>query len=492
MSDVHLEYINDVFLKVKTDPGILMELAEKFTFKAPNYKFHPKYKAGVWTGDISLVNRLNGAVRAGLAKRIKKYCDQEGYSFTFDDELFYEDVSKEEVESFLKHLDLPEWVEIRDYQIESLHECVRSRRRTLLSPTSSGKSLMIYFLHMWFEKKTLIIVPSNGLVEQFESDLRSYGFNGKIHTSIGGLSKDSNIDADIVISTWQSLDNGKNRMPKEWYSQFKHVVGDECHGAPAACLTRIMESMTNTPYRFGTTGTLGEDNLTHLTVEGLFGPQYKSITTRELIDQGYATNLIIKAIVLKYPDSVKKEFHKGILDPKTNKYRKRTYQEEIEFINTYDPRVKLIADLTKSLKGNKLLFFRIIEYGKKLYESLKDRPDVFYIDGGVKNREEIRVAIEDHEDATLIASVGTTATGISIRKLHHMISAAPMKGSIRLLQAIGRMLRQHESKSKAYMYDIVDDITWKKAKNFAFKHFEVRASIYDKEKFDYRIYEVNL
>ena len=44
MSDVHLEYINDVHCRVRAEPGILMELSDKLTFFAENYKYHPKFK----------------------------------------------------------------------------------------------------------------------------------------------------------------------------------------------------------------------------------------------------------------------------------------------------------------------------------------------------------------------------------------------------------------------------------------------------------------
>ena len=488
---VHLRYISDAHIKVVADPGIIMELCEHFTYYAPNYKFHPKYKAKLWDGKITMSHRMTGVALAGLAKRIKKFCDNAGYAITFDEQLYYDDVKREDVLGMVTHLNLPDWLEVRDYQIDAVADCLCSRRRTLLSPTSSGKSLMIYFLHAWYDTKTLIIVPSNGLVDQFESDLRSYGYEGGIVTSKGGLTKEI-FDEKICISTWQALNNGKSKVTKEWLQQFKCVIGDEAHGAAATCVKYVLESMTHTPYRFGTTGTLNDEPLSLATIEGLFGPQCKTITTRELIDQGYATDLKIKVLVLHYPEDIRKQFHKKVKDAKTGEMRFKTYFEEIDFINAYEPRVKFIRNLSKSLKGNKLVFFKIIDYGNRLYDAMKDDGNVFYIDGGVTNREEIRHAMEDEENATLIGSLGTTSTGISIKRLHHMISAAPMKGSIKLLQSIGRMLRQHATKEKAVMYDIVDDLCLKSTKNFAYQHFENRAEIYDKELFDYDIFKIEM
>ena len=496
-ADVHLQYVDSVHVRVRADPSILYELAERFTFKAENYKFHPAYKTRRWDGNISLVNRLTGLVYAGLAHQIKKFCDSNEYTFTFDEQLVYDNVSLEEVREHIESLNLPDWLDTRDYQIESVAKCLRTRRRTLISPTSSGKSLMIYLLHMWYANrldcaKSLLIVPNVGLVGQFESDLRSYGFTGKIETSVGGLLKDNDIDADVVITTWQALDNGKKKMPEEWFNQFTTVFGDEAHGAKATLFIKIMSAMKRTPYRFGTTGTLGDVPLNRTTIEGLFGPIYQSTTTRELIDQGFAADIKIKCIILKYPEEVRKEFHKKIKDPKTGKMRGKTYQEEIEFITEYKKRTNFIKHLTLSLKGNKLVFFRIIEHGKAIHESFGDADNVFYIDGGVKDREKIRKAINEEENAILVASLGTTSTGVSINRLHYMIAASPSKSKIKVLQSIGRMLRQHEEKTHAVLFDIVDDLSWKNKKNYTFGHFEDRVKIYDSEQFSWKLYHVGL
>jgi superfamily II DNA or RNA helicase len=437
----------------------------------------------VWDGKIRLVNALTGHVYAGLAQRIKKFCEERDYDFTFDEELTYDNVSQNELQEFIRSLNLPEDKTEREYQVQSVLKCLRSRRRTLESPTSSGKSLMIYMISQWYNKKTLIIVPTIGLVNQMASDFVSYGYQGVIHKSTDGLDKSNDIPADIVITTWQSLDNGKTKMLKPWYKQFEVVFGDEAHGCKAATLVSILGKLENCKYRFGTTGTLDGDPLNEATIEGLFGPKFKSITTKELMEQGYVADLKIKCIVLKYPEEIAKQV-KGM-----------SYQDEVNFLTTNEERNKFIKNLTLSLKGNKLVFFRLNDHGEKLYQLIKESGDnAFYIDGTIKSdvREEIRHAIEDEENATLVASLGTTSTGISINKLHHMIAAHPSKSKIKVLQSIGRMLRMHKEKNEAVLYDIVDDLSYKSHKNYTLKHFVERVKIYDAEKFDYKFYNVKL
>ena len=498
MAEIHLQYLNEVHVRVICERGLLMELCDHFTYKAENYQFNPKFKNKMWDGNICLINRLTGVVYAGLAHRIKKFCDARGYTFSFDDQLAYDNVSESELKGFITSLNLPSDKEEREYQFDSILKCLRSRRRTLLSPTSSGKSLIIYILARWYAGKTLIIVPTTGLVAQMESDFREYGYTGTITSSLGGLDKSSNIPADIVISTWQSLDNGKTKVDKGWYDQFDVVVGDEAHGAKATTLIKILSSMEHVRYRFGTTGTLDDKKLNTLTIEGLFGPQYQSITTRELIDQGYAADLTVKCIVLRYPEEVCKSLQRiPYINANGNKaFRTATYQEEVDFLVNYEPRNKFIVNLVKSLKQNKLVFFRRKEHGQKIFDLIKDEYNAFYIDGDVKTavREQIRKAIEEEENASLVGSLGTTSTGVSINRLKHMVAAHPSKSKIKILQSIGRMLRKHKEKveSGAILYDIVDDLSIKSYRNFTLNHFEERVKIYDLEQFEYKIYTVGI
>ena len=484
MESIHLQHINSVHCKVIADPGILMELSDHFTFYAENYRFNPRYKARVWDGKIRLVNRLTALIYAGLARHVKKFCDDRGYKFSYDTELQYDNISVAEVKTFIETLGLPDHIKPRDYQISSVVKCIRSKRRTLLSPTSSGKSLMIYMLTQWYKKKTLIVVPTIALVKQMEQDFLEYGFKGKFNLSIDGLEKNNDIDCDVVITTWQSLNNGRTKMPKQWYQQFEVVIGDEAHTCKATSLIKILSSLDNCRYRFGTTGTLDDNVLNRVTIEGLFGPQYQVVTTKDLMESGHVSNLKIKCLVLTYPKEVCKSV-KG-----------SNYQQEIDFITSSEERTKFIKNLTLSLEGNKLVFFRVIDHGKHLANSLRDSgaDDVFYIDGSVSGdeREAIRKAVEERENSTLVASLGTTSTGVSINRLHHMIAASPSKSKIKVLQSIGRMLRLHDTKQQAVLYDIVDNLSVGKHANFTYKHFIDRTRIYDKENFDYKIYTVPL
>jgi superfamily II DNA or RNA helicase len=122
------------------------------------------------------------------------------------------------------------------------------------------------------------------------------------------------------------------------------------------------------------------------------------------------------------------------------------------------------------------------------------RRKIFFVSGStdVDTREQIRSITENEKNAIIVASLGTFSTGINIRNLHNIIFASPSKSQIRVLQSIGRGLRKSEDGRDTILFDIADDLHWKKNKNYTLNHAAERIKIYTKEKFNYKIYEVNI
>lgn len=474
--------INEVYLHVRCESSDAMELNEYFTFYVPGYKFMPAFRNKVWDGKIRLFNSQTRQLYYGLLPHLEKFAEERDYTIEYDDSIEPADeFSYNDAKEFIDTLGLP--FEPRDYQIKAFVHAVRNKRTMLLSPTASGKSLIIYLLVRWFNTKTLIIVPTISLVAQLYKDFEDYGFdsNKYIHQIMAGADKQT--DCPIVISTWQSI----YKMPKEWFEQFEVVVGDEAHLFKAKSLTTILTNLTDCKYRFGLTGTLDGTQTHRLVLEGLFGRVKNVTTTKELIDTGKLAKFKIKALVLKHDEQSCKEC-------KNNKY-----QEEINYIVSKPSRNRFIRNLAMSLKGNTLLLYQFVDkHGRILYNMIKDSVDeerpVFFIHGDVNvdEREEVRRITEGESNAIIVASYGTFSTGINIRNLHNVIFASPSKSKIRTLQSIGRGLRLGDNKETATLYDISDDISYKSRKNFTLEHFIERMKIYNDEKFEYKIYTINL
>ena len=470
---------NEVYLNIKTEPNFARELSDFFTFEVPGARFMPSYRNKYWDGKIRLFNQMNGEVYVGLLPYIEEFAKRNELDIEYKEGVKDEGEHRDAVlGGFVRRVSPKskgKTLQIRDYQMAAFTHAVRNNRSLLLSPTASGKSLIIYLLSRWYESdRVLILVPTTSLVEQMYSDFIDYGYlEAKMQKIYQGHSRE--ITKEVTISTWQSL----YKMPKKFFEQFGCILGDEVHLFKAKSLTGIMNKLHLCKYRHGFTGTLDGTQTHRLVLEGLFGSVNKVTTTKDLMDSKTLAKLKIKCLVLQYPDADCK-FMKD-----------QNYQDEVDLIVRDERRNKFIVDLTTHLKGNTLLLFQFVEkHGSVLYDMLKDLDrEVFYVHGGTdtQTRENIREITEKEKNAIIVASYGTFSTGINIRNLHNVIFSSPSKSRIRVLQSVGRGLRKGSEKSTATLYDIADDFTWKSRQNFTLRHFMERINIYNEEEFDYEI-----
>jgi superfamily II DNA or RNA helicase len=291
MDLVQIEKFDEVYIKVKAEPSVMMEMSEYFTFMVPGAKFMPAYRSKFWDGKIRLLNVMTGLLYAGLTKYVEEFCKSRDYEIEYLTDFSSENFSIKEANDFIAKL--KPTMQPRDYQIDAFVHAVRERRALLLSPTASGKSFIIYLLVRYYAKRTLIIVPTTSLVSQLASDFADYGFDSDtfVHRVFAGQDKGST--KPITISTWQSV----YKLPKEFFDQFDVVIGDEAHLFKAKSLTSILTKLSGCRYRFGFTGTLDGTETHRLVLEGLFGAVRKVITTKELIDQKHLADFRIKAII---------------------------------------------------------------------------------------------------------------------------------------------------------------------------------------------------
>lgn len=474
---------NDVYLEVvEGDKGELMMLSDYFTFEVPGAKFTPAYKNKIWDGKIRLFSLRDKTIYLGLAQELIKFSKDFDVDVYFDAKKheipgLEQDIDDVFVDGFIKALNphskgLP--IEIRDYQIDAFKYAIRNQRAIVLSPTASGKSLIIYTLMRWWrevqERKILIIVPSVSLVAQLISDFSDYS-NGNFTDVVGitaGVSK--NHKQRVVVSTWQSI----HKMPASWFAQFGAVCVDEVHHAQSKSIQSIMNKLLVCPDRVGFTGTLSEAKTHELVLKGLFGPVKRVISTKELMDRDQVAQLKVEVLQLKFNDAERKLV------------RSMDYQQEVDFIINHDRRNKFIARLASSLPGNTLVIFSRIDHGKHLYSLIETQKEKHYVAGETdKEQREMTRQFAEKNDVIIIASLGVFSTGVNIKNLHNLIFAHPTKSKIKVLQSIGRILRKTEDGKPSKVYDIVDDLKHKERENYSLKHADERMKQYILERFEY-------
>jgi len=482
MSDLTITKKNEVFLKIVSEPHVAHELSDQFTFEIPGAKYMPQYRKRYWDGKIRLFNLQTGEIYVGLLDKIVSFCKRHDYQYEFQNSKYFglpfeinEMISLEGVKDYMNAISK---TPPRDYQIEGVYDALRHNRRLVISPTASGKSLMIYSIVRYFaeqQKNTLIVVPTTSLVEQMYKDFESYGWDAETYCHKIYAGKEKETKCPVVITTWQSIYN----LPKVYFEDFQVVVGDEAHQFKSASLVKIMTKLHQAKYRYGFTGTLDGTQTHKLVLEGLFGPSYKTVKTHELMEKGYLAKLNAKIILLKHPAIC--------FD---------TYEDEIQYLISHEQRNKFIKNLALDLKGNTLILYSRVEtHGEILYDMINiNERQVFFIHGGVdvEQREKVREIIERENNAIIVASYGTFSTGINIKKLHNVIFASPSKSRIRNLQSIGRVLRKGKGKVKAVLYDIADDCSTDVKRNYTLNHLIERIKIYNEENFNYDLVKIKL
>ena len=482
---------NDVFLEFASDDrGELRMLSDYFSYRPEGYQFMPAFKNKYWDGFVRMANLKTKTIYCGLTEEIAKFSSDMDVEVEFEGSKHHipgidQDIPETLLKGFLDALaphSRGEKIEIRDYQEEAFRTAVAKQRCLLVSPTASGKSLIIYALMRWWrevhERKILIVVPSISLVSQLISDFKDYsnGAFDDVHGITGGVVK--NTDKRVIITTWQSV----YKQPAGWFAQFGSVCVDEVHHATAKSIQGIMEKLLICPDRVGLTGTLKDCKTHQLTLKGLFGPSKKMISTKELMERDQIAQMSVQIVHMEYPDEDKKLV------------RKMDYNDEVEFILRHEKRNTIIAKMASTLPGNTLVIFGRLDHGKWLFEKIDaEGKQKFYIAGSTDkdSREAARVFAEEN-DVVIVASLGVFSTGVNIRNLHNLVFAHPTKSKIKVLQSIGRVLRKAKDEKPAKVYDIVDDLKQGSRDNFALRHASERFKQYTNENFEWKINKLKL
>lgn len=490
MSDIIIRDYNESFLFVGGEPSIRYDLHDKFKFFVEGSQFSAKCKYGIWDGFIRLYNIQQQLLPKGLFYELVKYCRDEGYSMDIEKTLIPSKFEKTEFEGWLATKKIyakgnqiqPHW-----YQFDAVYHGLKNKRALLKLPTSAGKSLIIALLTRFeyeSDGRVLILVPTDVLRQQMYDDLLDYGLFKPDEIQVLDPKNKKQTPRKIVITTWQTA----CRQSADWMQQFTMLLNDEVHLATGKTLMAINEKMVYAKYKLGLTGTLKDTKCHLMQLTGLFGSVFAPISTRQMIDEGSASQVAINGFVLGYSDDDRQAV------------KKSTYQEEINFITEHEGRNNFITKLATAFNDeNTIVLFHRIEHGKKLYELIKKKLEgtgrkVYLIYGGTAkdDRTEAKKNLETEVGSVVIASYGVFATGVSINNLHNAIFAHPTKSKIISLQSLGRLLRKHASKLKARMFDLVDDLRWKSRENYAYKHGSERLSFYAEEQHELSVKEVKV
>ena len=481
------------------------QVVASYTKMVDGYRFNPLYKKGLWDGSIKFMK--GGNIPSGTYYYLKETMKTYGYELKinglknlFDNEITIESFT-EWVNDFFKDSKYTP----RDYQIESAFKILKYKRCLSELATSAGKTLICFMVIAYLldnkiiNGKVLMIVPIVDLVMQSAGDFEDYSTD-RLPLNIQEIYSGFKLrqHTNIMVGTYQSL----VKLEPEFYKQFDCVITDECHKTPAASIKKVLEMCWDSDYRFGVSGTMPKkDSADYLTLQTYMGPLVTVVKAKDLQDRGFISKCKIIQMRLDYTDEVVKgHFYNSYnLLKKKNKTRE-CFELEKNYIIENDKRFDFVIELIRKTTKNTLVLFHRINYGKKIYETLKLSDDlpkrVYYIDGNTdkKIREEIRSRMETYDDVVLVASYQTFSTGISVNHIYNVIFTESFKSQFVVIQSIGRSLRlkdkENQEKNKATIIDLVDDLRFGKHYNYLYKHGIERIKQYKEQQYPYEIKKI--
>lgn len=484
----------------------LDQLELSFKKRIRGHFWNPLVKKKIWDGFVYFFK--NNMIPSGLWLELEKMCTT--YSFPLEingmDRLIDKDFDEAGfrlwVEEFFS--DHPTY-KPRDYQIDSAVKILRFKISSSQIATSAGKTLIAFIVWGWLKHldlkkasnkgtKMLIIVPNVTLVMQLKEDWDEYNRDKlplKIRQVYGG-SRDNDINVDVIVGTFQSL----VRKTVNYFKGMDVIFVDEAHQAKTTSIKAVLSKCLDSEYRFGLSGTLQEDESADFwTVTALLGPVVHNISPKFLFKEGYATPVKFKIIVLQYKNE---EIRKKLYNIRKSRQLEGSAILALEknMVVQSRARFNFIVNLAKKTTKNTLILFSNVkdQYGKKLFESIKENTDkeCFYVDGSVgkDQRDFFKKEMEEGSNRVLIASFTTFSTGISIKNIHNIIFVESYKSEIIVKQSIGRGMRQMaEGKDSFQIIDIVDDMCYEKSSNFLYKHAKTRLEYYKQYSTDITIHK---
>ena len=479
---IKLKFLNQVDAILETELTILKQLEKHYTFKIKDFEkkrlFIKKYR--FWDGKVSLIRNLKSGVffPMGLVPDLMKTYSH-GYDIALDDEIkksMLNDISEDSFDDWLETINLPEKYSLRTYQYETAFKAIRNKRLTVISPTASGKSLLLWIYAKYYLDhnvgKILLVVPRISLVEQMEKDFISYGCTDEIHKITAGCAKDTN--KKITVSTWQSIYYDS----EDYFNQFGCLIIDECHSIhtekDGTSMVGLIKKAKKADYRLAVTGTLDDSCvLTMMQIEAVIGRVYESITMQELTAANQVTPAIIHSVQIEFPANV------------ANTINSLDYNEQVKFIEltgeSVNPLNYLMIEMAVNMVGNTLLLFNFIEsgHGPFLYQKIMQYDtihddNIFYIDGqkSLDDRKKVVTTFEEKNNCIAICSMGTFSTGINIKNLNNLFICSSTKSLYRTKQSVGRVLRLCAGKESAHIYDFSANT------KYSLKHYAERKGYY--------------
>ena len=468
-------------------------LREQFKTENAATKFMKSYRFSV--NPYTYVITPLGTYNIGMTEELCNKCNELKIEYEIDDELLKLIKPSLNID---KILDVPnKQYQYRWYQKQLLQALLDNGRGVIISPTRSGKSLILAGLcHNIFQsyiqnkkQNILLLVPNINLVFQMAEDMEEYGlgefYNIQMFTAKTMNKKGAKVKVDkfnIYIANSQYLLLHGDELPF-----IDVIICDEVHQQTKGSeISKIIKSV-KISNKFGCTGTLPKSLVDKWNISGTFGPVLDEVEIQSLQEEGILAD--VKIYPIKFNHKVKENFKKidpeefeGLgkeeIEAKKLEIYQRAYQKESIYLGVYENANKKALNLCKKIveehpSWNALILFDFTEQGQQLFKLL-DFKNKHYVDGSVDvlDRKDIIEQMNAPEGGHItIAQSKTFSTGLTIKNIEVVCIMTNQSSPTKIIQSIGRGLRRVE-KNTLIVLDFFHNYQYSE------KHFFERTELY--------------
>ena len=316
--------------------------------------------------------------------------------------------------------------QLRPYQKNAVKQFMKFMKYgggILQLPTGSGKTMIALTIIEMLKVKTLVVVPTTYLKNQWE-----------------GLIKPK---WDVKVVTYQSIKS------KSFLQQFKFVVFDECHHVAAKTLQLIGHNVHPETISLGLSATPTMRDGDNLKIISVIGEVCYKITTKDLIDDGYLS----KAKILYYPSSVLRERNHVHVE------KEMSYPEIYDkWIVNNEKRNRKIVEQSIMHAKPCLILVSHVKHGHVLNEMYNDIRDTYL----AKQPNKISFTHSKNKisfgDSTILIASPVLDEGVDIPALRTLILAGGGKSQIKVIQRMGRVLRKDGNHGSVTIIDFIDKV----------------------------------
>jgi len=331
----------------------------------------------------------------------------------------------------------PSRIILKDYQQDVLTSLLKKNQGVLVSPPGSGKTIAGIELIIRRGQKTLVLVHTLDLLQQWQGSFREF-------TDIepGVIQGDRFEIRDVTIGMVQSL---TRPLDESFTNQFGMILLDEAHHQAAATFQQLVDQFP-ARYRYGLTATPERQDGLEFVMTAVLGPVIHKVDNSVLLENGSILKPKVKVI-------------------RTGSYYSQveSYQELLTKITKDEGRNRLIVDLvTKEAKAGHfiLVLSERVKHVQELHKLFSEStPDIkAFCTTGQDAKETRQQAIEAMNQGTgnVLFSTKLANEGLDIRRLDRLFLTCPVRAINKITQQVGRVQRTFPGKKDAFVFDFLD------------------------------------